>query len=147
MHGEGGGGGVKIEYVGLTRLNANSTEYFTSQTGATPFMPPEFMQEQTRYSEKLDIFPLDRCTRAGNSSSAASSSGAGWHRCAPEIHCCIEDLSELEEGHSFKPLILSCPKDDPKERPDIVTIHTQLLAMVEGVEVPAFTCLPDCLPE
>ena len=50
------------------------------------------------------------------------------------------DLSKLEEDNPLKPqsseaTILSCLKDDPKERPDIVTIHTQLLTMVEGVEV------------
>ena len=52
-----------------------------------------------------------------------------------------EDLSKLEEGHPLKPLILSCLEDDPKERPDIVTVHTQLLSIVEGVEasVLAFT--------
>ena len=53
----------------------------------------------------------------------------------PEIQRNGRDLSELEEEHPLKPLILSCLKDDPKERPDIVTIHTQLLTMVEGVEV------------
>ena len=45
-----------------------------------------------------------------------------------------EDLSKLEEGHPLKPLILSCLEDDPKERPDIVEVHTQLQDIVEGVE-------------
>ena len=53
----------------------------------------------------------------------------------PEIQRHGADLSKLEEKHSLKPLILSCLEDDPKERPDIVTVHTQLLAMVEGVTV------------
>ena len=31
-------------------------------------------------------------------------------------------------------------EDDPKERPDIVTVHTQLQAIVEGVEVSVLAC-------
>ena len=40
-----------------------------------------------------------------------------------------------QTSSNWRPLILSCLKDDPKERPDIVAVHTQLLAMVKGVEV------------
>ena len=51
-----------------------------------------------------------------------------------------EDLSKLEEDHPLESLILSCLEDDPKERPDIVTVHTQLQAIVEGVEVSVLAC-------
>ena len=50
---------VKIGDLGQSRLKANNAEYFnTAQPGAIPFMPPEAMQEQSRYNEKLDIFSL-----------------------------------------------------------------------------------------
>ena len=53
----------------------------------------------------------------------------------PEIQRHGGDLSKPEEDNPLKSLILSCLKDDPKEQPNIVTIHTQLRATVEGVEV------------
>ena len=53
-----------------------------------------------------------------------------------------EDLSKLEDNHPLKPLIQSCLKDDPKKEPDTVTVHMQLLAMVEGMEV--YVCLRLC---
>ena len=50
---------VKIGDLGQSRLKANNAEYFsTAQPGAIPFMPPEAMQKQSRYNEKLDIFSL-----------------------------------------------------------------------------------------
>ena len=52
-----------------------------------------------------------------------------------------EDLSKLEEDHPLKPLILSCLEDDPKQRPDIVRVHTQLQVIVEGVEVSVLACM------
>ena len=134
---------VKIGDLGQSRLKANNAEYFNSaQPGAIPFMPPEAMQEQSHYNEKLDVFSLgvlmlevatqqpSRVVLAG----IGSTLGIQRHG---------KDLSELEEDHPLKPLILSCLKDDPKERHDIVTLYTQLLAMVEGVEVSVtmFMCI------
>ena len=126
---------VKIGDLGQSKLKANNAEYFnTAQPGAIPFMPPEAMQEQSHYNEKLDVFSLGvlMLEVATQQPPRVVLAGIGS---TPEIQRHGRDLSELEEGHPLKPLILSCLKDDPKERPDIVTIHTQLLAMVEGVEV------------
>ena len=52
----------------------------------------------------------------------------------PELQHRNEDLSKLDD-HPLRTLILSCSKDTPMERPDIVTVLTQLLAVAEGVEV------------
>ena len=48
----------------------------------------------------------------------------------PELQRCREDLSRLDEDHPLRPVILSCLKDNPKERPNIgiVTVLAQLLA-------------------
>ena len=126
---------VKIGDLGQSRLKANNAEYFnTAQPGAIPFMPPEAMQEQSRYNEKLDVFSLGVLMLEIGTQQPPRVSLVGIGN-TPEIQRHGRDLSELEEEHPLKPLILSCLKDDPKERPDIVTIHTQLLSMVEGVEV------------
>ena len=126
---------VKIGDLGQSRLKANNAEYFsTAQPGTILFMPPEAMQEQSHYNEKLDIFSLGvlMLEVATQQPPRVRLVGIGTVK---EIVRRREDLSKLEEDHPLKPLILSCLEDDPKERPDIVTVHTQLQAMVEGVEV------------
>ena len=131
---------VKIGDLGQSRLKANNAEYFnTAQPGAIPFMPPEAMHEQSRYNEKLDIFSLGvlMLEVATQQPPRVGLVGIGTVK---EIVRRREDLSKLEEEHPLKPLILSCLEDDPKERPDIVSVHTQLLAMVEGVEVSVHIC-------
>ena len=126
---------VKIGDLGQSKLKANNAEYFnTAQPGAIPFMPPEAMQEQSRYNEKLDVFSLGvlMLEVATQQPPHVGLIGIGRDK---EIDRRREDLSKLEEDHPLKPLILSCLRDDPKGRPDIVTIHTQLHSIVEGVEV------------
>ena len=131
---------VKIGDLGQSRLKANNAEYFsTAQPGAIPFMPPEAMQKQSRYNEKLDIFSLGvlMLEVATQQPPKVDLVGIGRDK---EIVRRREDLSKLEEDHPLEPLILSCLEDDPKKRPDIVTVHTQLLAIVEGVEVSVLAC-------
>ena len=126
---------MKTVDVGQSRLKANNAEYFnTAQPGAIPFMPPEAMQEQSHYNEKLDIFSLGvlMLEVATQQPPRVRLVGIGRDK---EIARRREDLSILEEVHPLKPLILSCLEDDPKQRPDIVTVHTQLQAIVEGVDV------------
>ena len=126
---------VKIGDLGQSKLKANNADYFNmAQPGAIPFMPPEAMLEKSRYNEKLDIFSLGvlMLEVATQQPPHVGLVGIGRDK---EILRRREDLSKLEDDHLLKPLILSCLEDDPKERPDIVTIHTKLQAMVEGVEV------------
>ena len=126
---------VKIGDLGQSRLKANNAEYFnTAQPGAIPFMPPEAMQEQSRYNEKLDIFSLGVLMLEVATQQPPKVDLVGIGRDKETVRR-RDDLSKLEEDHPLKPLILSCLMDDPKKRPDIVTVHTQLLSMVEGVEV------------
>ena len=147
---------VKIGDLGQSRLKGSNADYFsTAQPGAIPFMSPEALEEQSHYNEKLDIFSLGvlMLEVATQQPPRVRLVGIGRDK---EIVRRREDLSNLEENHPLKPLILSCLEDDPKERPDIVTVHTQLQAIVEGVEVSVlayitplmhvslcvFTCVP-----
>ena len=124
---------VKISDLGQSRLK--TAEYFsTGQPGAILFMSPEAMQQPSHYNEKLDIFSLgvlilevatQRSPRVGMVGIGVTS----------ELQRRRDDLSKLDEDHPMRPLILSCLKDKPEERPDIITVHSQLLAMVDGVEV------------
>ena len=124
---------VKISDLGQSRLK--TAEYFsTGQPGAIPFMSPEAMQQPSHYNEKLDIFSLGvlMLEVATQQSPRVGMVGIGRD---PELQRRREDLSKLDDDHPLQPLILSCLKDNPKERPDIAAVHTQLLAMVGGVKV------------
>ena len=128
---------VKIGDLGQSKLKANNAEYFsTAQPGAIPFMPPEAMRKESRYNEKLDIFSLGvlMLEVATQQPPNVELYGIGV---TPEIQRHAADLSKLEADHPLKLLILSCLNDDQRQRPDIVTVHTQLQAIVEGVEVSA----------
>ena len=126
-------GVVKISDLGQSRLK--TADYFsTGQPGAIPFMSPEAMQEPSHYNEKLDLFSLGvlMLEVATQQPPRVGMVGIGV---TPELRRRREDLSKLDEDHPLQPVILSCLKDNPRERPNIVTVLTQLLAVVDGVKV------------
>ena len=124
-------GVVKICDLGQSRLK--TIDYFsTGQPGAIPFMSPEALQRPYHHNEKLDMFSLGvlMLEVATQQFPRVGLVGIGI---TPELQRRSEDLSKLDEDNPLRPVILSCLKDNPMERPNIVTVHTQLLAMVEGV--------------
>ena len=124
-------GVVKISDLGQSRLK--TAEYFsTGQPGAIPFMSPEAMQDPSRYNEKLDVFSLGvlMLEVATQQSPRVNMVGIGV---TPELRRRREDLSRLDEDHPLRPVILSCLKDNPRERPDIATVLTQLLEVKEVI--------------
>ena len=127
-------GVVKISDLGQSKLK--TAEYFsTTFPGQVSFMPPEAaVAGNSHYNEKLDVFSLGvlMLEIATQQSPHVSLVGIGV---TPELQRHGEDLSKLDKDHPLLPLILSCLNDNPKERPDIVAVHTQLLAMAEVVEV------------
>ena len=124
---------VKIGDLGQSKLK--TAEYFSSaQPGAVPFMSPEALRQNSHYNEKLDMFSLGVLMLEVATQQAPHMDLVGIGT-TPELQRRREDLSKLDEDHPLRPLILSCLNDDPRKRPDIVTVHTQLLAIVEGFEV------------
>ena len=124
-------GVVKISDLGQSRLK--TAEYFsTGQPGAIPFMSPEAMKEPSHYNEKLDIFSLGVLLLeiATQQFPRVSMVGIGT---VPELERRRDDLSKLDANHSLRPVILSCLRDDPKERPNIVAVHTQLQQLLLSV--------------
>ena len=123
-------GVVKIGDFSQSRLK--TADYFsTGQPGTIPFMSPEALQKPYHHNEKLDMFSLGVLMLEVATQQFPRVRLVGIGR-DPELQRRREDLSKLDEDHPLRPLILSCLKDNPKERPDIVTVHIQLLAIVEG---------------
>ena len=126
-------GVAKISDLGQSRLK--TAEYFsTGLPGAILFMSPEAMPEFSHYNEKLDMFSLGvlMLEIATQQPPCVNMVGIGRD---PELHRRRKDLSKLDDDHPLRPLILSCLKDNPKERPDIVTVLTQLEAVAGEVKV------------
>ena len=125
----------KIGDLSQSILKAKNAECFNSaQPGAVTFMPPEALQGESSYNKKLNVFSLGvlMLEIATQQSPRVNLVGIGMKT---EVNRRREDLAKLKENHPLKPLILSCLKDDPQERPDIASIYDHLLAMAEEVEV------------
>ena len=126
-------GVVKISDLGQSKLK--TAEYFsTGQPGSIPFMSPEAMQDPSHYNEKLDVFSLGVLMLEVATQQFPRVSMIGIGR-DPEVQRRREDLSRLDEDHPLQPVILSCLKDNPRERPGIATVLTKLLTVVDGAEV------------
>ena len=125
---------VKIGDLGQSKLK--TAEYFTTTfPGQVYFMPPEAaVAGNSHYNEKLDMFSLGvlMLEIATQQPPRRDLTGIGT---VQEFVRRRGDLSKLAEDHPLRTLILSCLNDNPKERPDIVAVHSQLLAMVEGDKV------------
>ena len=124
-------GVVKISDLGQSRLK--TVEYFsTSLPGTIPFMSPETMDDPSRYNEKLDVFSLGvlMLEVATQQPPCVKLAGIGV---TPELQRRREDLSRLDKDHPLRAVILSCLKDNPRERPDIATVLNQLLEVKEVI--------------
>ena len=121
---------VKVGDLGQSRLKEANVEYFsTGQPGAVPFMPPEALQETARYDEKIDTFSIGvlMLEIATQQSPQVQLLGIGV---VPEVKRREKDLSKLDDDHPLKPLIVDCLKDDPKQRPNIVTLQKKLQDLI-----------------
>ena len=124
-------GVVKISDLGQSRLK--TAEYFsTGQPGSIPFMSPEAMQDPSHYNEKLDVFSLGVLMLEVATQQFPRVNMIGIGR-DPEVQSRRDDLSRLDEDHPLRAVILSCLKDNPRERPDIATVLTQLLEVKEVI--------------
>ena len=127
-------GVVKIGDLGQSKLK--TAEYFsTTLPGQVSFMPPEAaMVGNSHYNEKVDIFSLGvlMLEIATQQPPRRNLTGIGTIQESVRRR---EDLSKLDEDHPLQPLIVSCLNDNPKDRPDIIAVHIQLLAMVDGDKV------------
>ena len=124
---------VKISDLGQARLK-NKDYFHTSQPGAIPFMSPEALKDPAHYNEKLDVFSLGvlMLEVATQQSPKVTMLYIGHEK---ELHRRREDFSKLDDDHPLCPLIQSCLKDEPKERPDIVRVFNQLLAVENRAKV------------
>ena len=121
---------VKVGDLGQSRLKDANIDYFsTGQPGAVPFMPPEALQEAAHYDEKIDTFSIGvlMLEIATQQSPQVRLVGIGT---VPEVKRREKDLSKLDDDHPLKPLVVNCLKDDPKQRPNTVTLQKKLQELI-----------------
>ena len=93
-------------------------------------MPPECLGDNPRYNNKGDVFSLGvvMLEVATQEPPSCSMFGIGT---IPEVKRRSKDLSKLSDDYTLKALIQQCLKDDPKERPTIEEVHSEILRLTD----------------
>ena len=125
-------GSVKIGDFGQSTLLAGSTEYMgTMAPGAFVFMPPEALMDEPHYNLKVDSFSMGvlMLEISTQMPPPARMSNIGSSQ---EVERRSKDLTLLDSCHPLKPLIIWCLQNQYKLRPDVATIHSQLMTLVRA---------------
>lgn len=123
-------GTVKIGDFGQSTLLAGSAEYMgTLAPGAFVFMPPEALMDEPHYNLKVDSFSMGVLMLEVSTQMPppARMSNIGSSQ---EVERRSRDLTLLDSCHPLKPLIIWCLQNQYKLRPDVATIHSQLMTLV-----------------
>lgn len=107
---------AKIGDFGQSKLKQNL--YLTStQPGMVLYMPPEaLIGGRSIYDESLDIFSLGVLMLEIGTQEPPVQNLAGIG-ITSELKRRDKDLKKLDKGHPLKPLVVTCLKDKPKDRP------------------------------
>ena len=113
------GNKVKVSDIGKPKFSCSDVSY--SQE-SVPYMPPECLRVNPHYDEKGDVFSLGVVMLETATQQPPAYLGGDM----PEIERRADDLSQVPDDHPLKALIRNCLKDDPKERPTIEEVHSEL---------------------
>ena len=127
-------GNILLSADGLTKLAGFGSAqrkpacgYFdTKAPGAVVYMPPEALQYQPAYDEKIDVFSLG--VVMVEVASTQSPPSVGWSNIGKvkEIVRRQSDLSKIAEDHPLEPIILRCLQDNPRDRPNSAAVLKEL---------------------
>lgn len=124
-------GVVKIFHIGVGLIQKLDPRTLGQEL--TPYLPSEALHDTDYvFTEKADVFAVgvlmlevatQRRPLAEHGLSSASMSVEHQRKA---------DLNLLLESHPLKTAILSCLKDAPQERPNVIELHRQLSLLAEG---------------
>ena len=123
-------GAVKIGDLGQSRLKDHNAMYFNSLgPEEITYMPPEVLQQDCRFNEKIDTFSVGvlMLEVATQQSPVVAPVNIGSVK---EVLRRGDDLSKLPQDHPLKPLVILCLEDDPKKRPQSTQLYEHLNRMV-----------------
>ena len=123
---------VKLGDFGQSVIKWTDDEFFTEyRPGAIGYMSPESLIKPPRYNERHDIFCLGVVLLEMVTLERPKRSKKNLGE-LPEVERRKDIIRKIPPDHPLEPLIMSCLRDDPNERPDIITLHHQLSALAEG---------------
>ena len=113
---------VKISDLGQAKFRPTDLGYLTTVApGCIPYMPPEVLAKEPRYTEKMDTFSLGvlmlqmvTCLDPN-----PSLQGIGTEA---EIDRRRDHIKLVPESHPLRIVIISCLKNDPENRPSAASL-------------------------
>ena len=125
----------KISDLGQSKFRPTAEAYLTSDTpGHLLYMPPEAFKSKSLefviFSCKSDMFSFG-VTMLQVATQCKPTSGLLGVGSKPEIVRREADIANLSDDHQFKPIILECLRDTPKDRPEAGEVHRQLRILHE----------------
>ena len=126
---------AKVTDFGMAKLgdlNPQATRYtFTMCPGTDVYMPPEAIQDEPVYTEKIDCFSFgviivqtltQQFPKPGNRRQRVEINQPGLPRGIVEVHLAEVDrrqihINQVDPNHPLLPIALDCLKDEDTERP------------------------------
>ena len=114
---------VKISDLGQAKFRPTDLGYLTSMDpGCIPYMPPEVLGKEPRFTEKMDTFSLGvlmlqivTCLDPN-----PSLQGIGTEA---EIDRRRDHIKLIPESHPLRTVIISCLENDPDKRPSVKNLR------------------------
>ena len=110
-------GTAKISDLGMSKFRPTDLGYLSTKApGCVPYMPPEALGKEPKYTEKLDIFSFGvlMLQMATGEDPNLDMHGIGM---VPEVERRKDHIELVADGHVLKKSILQCLEDDPSKRP------------------------------
>ena len=113
---------VKISDLGQAKFRPTDLGYLTTVApGCIPYMPPEVLSNDPRYTEKMDTFSLGvlmlqmvTCLDPNPSLQGIGTEAEIDRRC--------DHIKLVPESHPLRIVIISCLKNDPENRPSTASL-------------------------
>ena len=114
---------VKISDLGQAKFRPTDLGYLTTVApGCIPYMPPEVLGKDPRYTEKMDTFSLGvlmlqmvTCLDPNPSFQGIGTEAEIDRRC--------DHIKLIPESHPLRTVIISCLENDPEKRPSAKTLR------------------------
>ena len=98
-----------------------------------PFLPPEVLSTESRYTRGGDIYSLGvLLLEIAVQKTPFSTTTDTKAESSTEPNGREQDLALVPESHPLKKIILLCLEDKPSRRPDIIKVHSEMSLRVEG---------------
>ena len=126
-------GFVKISDLGQAKFRPTDLGYLTTVApGCIPYMPPEVLSNDPRYTEKMDTFSLGvlMLQMVTCLDPDPSLQGIGTEA---EIDRRRDHIKLVPESHPLRIVIISCLKNDPENRPSTASLWQHRLELGEYV--------------